>query len=393
MGKRISVEELEALREYATEKQMPKLEAAIAHKGNYVAAAKSMGYEESVVRQTVARLKHIAGRMQSPIQALNPNETPSGFSIDRISKHIDKEGKVSGWVIANRDKEDQFQAMMEAWESFSMNLPRATVTPPPSVVLDDLLCDYTIGDAHLGMLAWAEEAGDDWNLEDGVQIMRRAMSHLVDGAPQAKTAFILDVGDYTHADNQDNETAKSKNKLDVDGRWAKVLNVAVYAMCDLIDMALEKHETVLYRAAVGNHNTHNATMMAVAMKMRYMNEPRVVVLDSPAMHNYYQFGCNLLADTHGHTTRADNLPLLMAVDRPDMWASTTNRVFRTGHVHHLSQKEYPGCSVITYRTLAPKDAWHAGEGYRSNREMTMTVYHKNTGRVGASFVNPSMLGY
>jgi len=44
MGKRISVEELEALREYATEKQMPKLEAAIAHKGNYVAAAKSMGY-------------------------------------------------------------------------------------------------------------------------------------------------------------------------------------------------------------------------------------------------------------------------------------------------------------------------------------------------------------
>lgn len=87
------------------------------------------------------------------------------------------------------------------------------------------------------------------------------------------------------------------------------------------------------------------------------------------------------------------LPMLMAVDVPKMWASTTNRVWRTGHIHHLSTKEYTGCTVVSYRTLAPKDAWHSASGYRSNREMQMTVYHKDRGRVGASFVNPSMLGY
>ena len=116
-------------------------------------------------------------------------------------------------------------------------------------------------------------------------------------------------------------------------------------------------------------------------------------MDKAAHHHYYQFGVNLLADTHGHTAKAEKLPLMMAVQVPDMWAATTNRVWRTGHVHHLSQKEFSGCSVITYRTLAPKDAWHKASGYESNREMQCTVYHRNRGRVGASFVNPSMLGY
>jgi hypothetical protein len=111
------------------------------------------------------------------------------------------------------------------------------------------------------------------------------------------------------------------------------------------------------------------------------------------MFNYFQFGVNLLADTHGHTTKSEKLPLIMAIDQPKMWAETTNRIWRTGHVHHLTEKEYGGCSVLTYRTLAPKDSWHAASGYRSNRDMRATVYHYDKGTVGINIVNPSMLGY
>ena len=329
----------------------------------------------------------------SPTDALKSEETPAGFSIERISKHIDKEGVVSGWVIANRDKEDKFNAMIEAWNEVCTSLSKAELTPAPSKTMENLLCDYTIGDNHTGLYAWAEEAGDDWDLEKSVDILRKAMNHLVSHAPAAETAYILDVGDFFHADNQSNETSHSGNKLDVDGRYAKVLSAGIQCVIDLIDLALQKHKTVLYRSVIGNHNEHSAIMMNLAVKMRYHNEPRLVVLDSPAFHHYYQFGCNLLADTHGHTTKVDNLPLMMAVDQPKMWSETTNRVWRTGHIHHLSQKEYSGCTVVSYRTLAPKDAWHSASGYRSNREMQVTIYHKETGRVGCSFVNPSMLGY
>lgn len=389
----MTIPQLTELLEYANDKQKIMVNAAIEANGNYHAAGRLLGTDESTVRSAVRRLADKVARTMSPTAALNPLETPSGFSIQRISKHIDKEGVVSGWVIANRDKEEQFNAMMEAWEGICVNLPKADLIPAPKGTMDKLLVDYTIGDNHTGLYSWAREAGDDWNLEKSVDILYKAMNHLVYHAPAAETAYILDVGDFYHADNQSNETSHSGNKLDVDGRYAKVLSAGVECICSLITLALQKHKKVLYRSVIGNHNEHSAIMMNLAVKMRFHNEPRLEVLDSPAFHHYYQFGCNLLADTHGHTTKADNLPLLMAVDQPEMWAGTTNRVWRTGHVHHLSQKEYGGCTVITYRTLAPKDAWHAASGYRSNRDMRATVYHKDRGTVGINIVNPSMLGY
>lgn len=388
---KLSIDRLKELLDYANEPQRVKIEAVIKHGGNMSAAARELGCDESIIRRMLTRLDRNAAATMSPMKALDASETPAGFSIQRISKHIDKEGNVSGWVIANRDKEDQYNAMMEAWQEVCAGLPKAEVTKAPRSFMRDLLVDYTIGDAHIGMYAWAEEAGDDWDLHKGVEIMRKAMSYLVDRAPPAETAYILDVGDYFHSDNNDNETSRNKNKLDVDTRWGKVLKVGIQAMIDLIDMALTKHKTVYYRAVCGNHNDHTSVMMNVAIQMRYHNEPRVIVLDKQNTYNYFQFGVNLLADTHGHNTKAENLPLIMATDEPKMWAETTNRIWRTGHVHHMSQKEYAGCSVITYRTLAPKDAWHASSGYRSNRDMRCTIYHKSKGTVGMNVVNPTML--
>lgn len=390
----MTIPQLEQLLPYANEKQVEYINAAIQTKGNLSKAARLLGVSsESLLRQAIKRVSHMRARMMNPQEALNPKETPAGFSIQRISKHIDKEGNVSGWVIANRDKEDSFNAMMEAWQEVCAEIPKVTLTPAPKSTMKDLLCDYTIGDNHTGLYAWAEEAGEDWDLDKSVDILRKAMNHLVYHSPAAETAYILDVGDFFHADNQSNETSHSGNKLDVDGRYAKVLRAGIQCIVDLITMALQKHKTVLYRSVIGNHNEHSAIMLNEAIRQRFYDEPRLTVLDKAAHHHYYQFGVNLLADTHGHTAKADKLPLLMAVNEPKMWAETTNRVWRTGHIHHESVKEYSGCTVVSYRTLAPKDAWHKASGYESNREMQCTVYHRHKGRAGAHFVNPTMLGY
>lgn len=393
-NKENKLRELEELREYATEGQMRVLEALIANNGSSDKAAEDLGLRSgSTVRTIRRKIQAESSRRMSPGKALSPLETPIGFSVDKVTKYINKDGQVTGWVSASRDKETQYEAMLGAWEDVCNTIPSVSITPAPKSTMRDLLCDYTIGDNHTGLYSWAKEAGDDWDLEKSVDILRKAMNHLVYHAPAAETAYILDVGDYFHADNQSNETSHSGNKLDVDGRYAKVLSAGIECIVELITMALLKHKKVIYRSVIGNHNEHSAVMMNLAVKMRFHNEPRLEVLDSPGHHHYYQFGTNLLADTHGHTTKADNLPLLMAVDVPEMWAATTNRVWRTGHIHHLSQKEYSGCTVVSYRTLAPKDAWHSASGYRSNREMQVTVYHKVKGKVGAHFVNPSMLGY
>lgn len=386
--------ELQRLLKYAnTDTQKSRIEAVIEH-GNMTQAAKALGIHRSSVSKTLKACRIRAAKAGDDPDGSLTHKAPAGFSIDRVSSFLDEDGKVSRqWVIANRDKEDQFNSMIEAWQDVCESMPKVELTPAPNNSLENLLCDYTIGDNHTGMFAVAEEAGDDWDLKKSLDILNKGMNHLVSCAPAAETAFILDVGDFFHSDNQTNRTAHSGNALDVDGRYAQILNAGIQCICTLIALALQKHKKVIYRSVIGNHNEHSAIMINLAIKMRFHDEPRLEVLDSPSIHNYYKFGVNLLADTHGHTTKADKLPLLMAVDAPEMWASTTNRVWRTGHVHHLSEKEYPGCSVVTYRTLAPKDSWHSGSGYRSNREMRCTTYHKENGLVGINIVNPTMLGY
>lgn len=392
-GKKYTTGYLKSLMEYTDDSNVLSWLEYLCSGRSMNECSKEFGVADTTVGRAIKRLEHIASKMGD-----NENikfKAPAGFSIDRVSTFVDDEGKVSRqWVIANRDKEDKYNAMLEAWTEVCNSMTKATLVAEPIMNSNtSLLCDYTIGDNHTGLYAWAEEAGDDWNLENSVSILKNAMNHLVYHAPAAHTAFILDVGDFFHSDNMDNETRRSGNKLDVDTRWAKVLSAGIECLCYLIDLALQKHQKVIYRSVVGNHNEHSAIMINIAIKLRYSEEHRVEVLDNPSMFNYYQFGVNLLADTHGHTVKADNLPLLMATDVPKMWSETTNRVWRTGHVHHLSQKEYSGCTVITYRTLAPKDAWHSSMGYRSNREMRCTVYHKDRGTVGINIVNPTMLGY
>lgn len=320
---------------------------------------------------------------------------PDGLAVKGTSTYYDEDGNVRGqWVKTDKEKEDQLQVIKQALEDFVSNtIPKAELTPVPMESDEKLLCDYTIGDAHVGMYAWAREAGDDFDTDTAVNMLRKAIQYLVSSAPNAHTAFILDVGDFFHSDNQSNETSRSKNKLDVDTRWARVLELGIMCVIDMIDLALQKHQKVIFRAVIGNHNEHTAVVLNTAVKLRYSEEPRVEVLDNPALHNYYQFGKNLLADTHGHTTKANDLPLLMATDVPQMWADTTTRIWRTGHIHHDSRKDYNGCTVETYRTLAAKDAWHAGEGYRSNRDMKCTIYHETNGMIGRNIVNPSMIGY
>jgi hypothetical protein len=71
----------------------------------------------------------------------------------------------------------------------------------------------------------------------------------------------------------------------------------------------------------------------------------------------------------------------MATDRAKDWGETKYRHWYCGHWHHLSRKEFPGCSVETFRTLAARDAWHSAHGYRAGRDMQLIVHHSQYGEI------------
>jgi hypothetical protein len=243
-----------------------------------------------------------------------------------------------------------------------------------------------MGDPHLGMFAWAQETGQNFDLKIAEANLVGAVDHLVGLAPPAEEALIINLGDFYHTDNQTNRTARSGHALDVDSRWSKVLGVGIRAMRRCIDAALKKHARVTVICEIGNHDDHSSVMLAHCLSQFYERDPRVTVDVSPAKFHWYRFGRNLIGTTHGDTAKPDRLPAVMACDRPKDWGETEHRYWYTGHVHHDSLKEYPGCIVETFRTLAPGDAWHRGQGYRSGQDMKCDVLHREFGRINRHVV-------
>lgn len=321
------------------------------------------------------------------------NYVSLGEVLKGTSTLFDSDGSIKQqWVKTDVPRQQQLDAFKQAIETFSSSVPSATPSKPLTApIVDDTMAIYPIGDAHVGMLAWKPESGADNDLVTIETALTSAITMLVQQATPSKEAFIIDVGDWFHSDNQNNRTSKGNNALDVDGRYAKVLEVGLLLATKLIDCALTKHETVHWRSAIGNHNDHSALMMNQFIKAYYRNDSRVIVHCSPAMFYYHKFGKNLIGITHGHAAKAEKLGEIMAVDCNDYWSETRFRYWYTGHVHHQSVKEFPSCVVETFRTLSGKDAWHASMGYRSGQDMKCIILHKDYGEVSRTTVNLAQL--
>jgi hypothetical protein len=87
----------------------------------------------------------------------------------------------------------------------------------------------------------------------------------------------------------------------------------------------------------------------------------------------------LIGTTHGDTCKFPKLAGVMAADKPKAWGRTKHRYWYTGHFHSSKVEEYPGVLCEQFRTLAAKDAYTAGAGYRSGRDMRVIVLHKEFG--------------
>lgn len=304
-----------------------------------------------------------------------------------------RDGKeVLKWVKQSRN--DDRKVAEEIIKNLAECLPRVKSTEPRSKIFrQDAIAVYPMGDPHFGMFAWGEESEADFDLKIAETSLCAAVDRLVDTVPACEEALIINLGDFFHADNSAGRT-QSGHILDTDTRWAKVLRVGIKAIRQCIESALSKHKHVSVINAIGNHDEHTAMFLSVALSNIYESEPRVTIIDNPTMKHYHRFGNNLFGVHHGHTIRMKDLPMQMAADRPKDWGETKHRFIFTGHIHHDSKIEesWSGVVVESFRTLAPKDSYHAGRGYKSARDMKSILFHKEFGEIERHTVNVDMLG-
>ncbi len=379
------------LEEFATETQKKYILAINSH-GSGRKAAEALGINPSTINGSMQALtRHAATKGYAPAYDMT-RPAPAGFAVKGTSTYYDEEGKVRGqWVKTNRNTEETEELLREFVQELCKDVqPLPPLSKSPDLTDDALLAVYPMGDPHFGLLAWWRDAGGNFDLKEAERLTTGAIDRLVASAPAARTGLLLNLGDMFHADNQSNLTV-SGHQLDVDGRWKKALQIGLRAMVYCVRRMLDKHERVIFRINGGNHDGHSSYALALMMDCYFHLEPRVEVDLSPAVCWYHQFGQVLIGSTHGDTIKGSELLAIMAADEPKAWGETSHRHWLVGHVHHQDIKEYRGGTVEYFRTLAARDAWHQGQGYRAGRDMRLIVLHKEFGEVERHRCDVAML--
>jgi hypothetical protein len=367
-----------------TERQREIAQAVIENK-TYAKAARVLGMNPSSVKMSMERLKRKAARKGYYPEGDATMPVLPGMYLKGLTTQYAgpaSEGNIiSQYVLQRADSvllDELAREMAEAFFSDRKPLPPAKA---PKKVDDRLLAVLPICDVHVGLLADQEETGDsDYDIRIATKLLTQGMEKLLLRVPSTKQAVVALLGDICHYDGPDPKTSRSGNFLDSDTRYWKVARVAYELVRQMIDQSLRKFESVHLVSTAGNHDPVSGVWMEIAIKAAYANEKRLTMDFGPRSLKMFTHGVNILGFAHGHEKKFDTLGELLVADYPEE-AHRTERLVLSGHVHHEKSRETRLARVESFRTLAPKDAWHTHSGYRSGRDLKAIILDDRFGEV------------
>jgi hypothetical protein len=355
--------------------------AYIEHGEVAAAAARSMDKPVETVRCILKECRekgyHLSDGARGAMQnaGLSGAEAKAGWIVNVDPETGSRQSTY--WRAPEGDTENIIDRLRDAFEGITP----AVIIPAPEYSNADLLSVYPIPDAHVGLQSWGKETGEDYDTEKATDRIKSWVAQCVASAPPSETAIILGVGDLTHADDQTNQTPRSKHQLDVDTRHFKTLDMTIAAMAAAIETAATKHRRVIVRILPGNHDTTTYMAVLFALAERYRDNARIEVQKIPGEFFAHQFGKVLIAAHHGDKAKAERLVLFMADQFPTMWGETRHRFLYTGHLHHLKSQDIGGVQHEQLRAITARDAYAVAHGYTARAQMQTIVFHREHGEV------------
>lgn len=318
---------------------------------------------------------------------------PDGYRVKGTSTLTDEFGNTKlQWVKTDVDAERQLEIMRAVVDGMCSDItPVAPVKKPTRKTDDKLLNLYTVSDFHLGMLSWADETGDDWDMKIAEDLFSRWFDSAFQQAPAASTAVINLLGDLAHFDSLDAVTPASGHVLDADTRYQKLVRTMIRMVRRVIEMALVKHPVVKLLIVQGNHDESGMIWLAEMFHTLYDNEPRVFVDTSADVYKMVQHGKTTLFFHHGHKARFDAIEPVMIAKFRKAFGDSEYSYAHVGHLHHQKLVESRNMIVEQHRTLAAKDAYASRGGWMSGRSANVITYSADYGEVGRLTISPEML--
>lgn len=378
------------LYDYATPRQREFLDA-IEQYGSATAANKALGLSTDIVAKSMRRLRAHAAKQGYAPGHFEHGVAP-GYAMGKVTVQRGPDGLVERtWERQSPDRQNLLEALEAAVDAMAGHIAPADPVAPRANHQDNLLTLYTFTDYHVGMLAWHKEGGADWDLDIAERTGIKAMAAMAAGAPPSARAVVNIQGDFLHWDGLTAITPQHGHVLDADGRFGKVVDVAIRLIRQLVAEALAKHAHVTLLICEGNHDLASSLWLRKLFAVLYENEPRITVHASELPYYAIEHGNTLLGFHHGHLRKNEQLPALFAAQFREMWGRCQKVYIHTGHRHHREEKDHTGARVIQHPTLAARDAYAARGGWWSEREITAMHYSRQFGWVGSNNITPEML--
>lgn len=292
------------------------------------------------------------------------------------------------WVKTSVEHEKLIAMMREVVDELKQD-----VTPIQPIKLlykdhqADLLNLYTLSDAHIGMLAWNEDGGADWDLKIAEKTIMDAFGHLIACSPNAKHAFFAQLGDGLHSDGMKALTPGHGHILDQDGRYPKVVRTAIRIFRNVVAMLLQKHKEVTVLMAQGNHDEASSVWLQEMFSVVFEKNKRVNVIVSPKPYYAFEHGDVMLGFHHGHKKNPAELSDVFTAEFRPMYGRTKRTYIHSGHFHSAKVIETRSAHIQQHGTLAARDAHASHNAYKSERSIASTTYHKTRFRYAENYFN------
>ena len=360
--------------------------------GNVLAASRELGISIRTLRGVFSRLRERRDAAEMGAEMPDSRYILPGQKIAGVSTLAKTQDGNLQWIKTKEDREAVEREIDELREALTDSLPREKAVKPSKVSKnEDLLNLHILTDFHLGMYAWGEEAGEDWDMKIAEDLLVSWFQYAIKTAPPASVGVLAQLGDMIHIDGLEPLTPASKHLLDSDTRFQKIIRIAIRALRRIIRMMLKKYESVHIIMADANHDPASSAWMREVFHAFYEDEPRVTVDRSPSTYYCYEHGETSLFFHHGHKRRPNNIDDVFTAKFREVFGRTSQSYAHMGHLHHKEAKETNLMIVEQHRTMAASDAYGARGGWLSGRSASVITYHKKYGDVGRFEVNPKML--
>lgn len=362
--------------------------------GNYSAVAKFFNVHRSTVQESLAygrkrearRMAELPDGVVDALQRTGIDEQHAKFGYRRVKDPETGSFNTVFWRMPDMTP----QSVAELLRDALIDIPLAPDIALESAVDEDIITLIPIADAHIGVLAWAEETGEEWGTGSAAERLVNWSSRVLQALRPSSRCILLLAGDLFHADDGRAETPTSKHRLDVDGRYFQILGIVVEAMAQTVDVALRHHQTVVVRILPGNHDPHASIALVMALAQRYRENPRVSVLQEPSEFFVYEFGRVMIAAHHGHRAKAPQMVHFIADEYAEMWGRTKHRYLFTGHLHHHKSQDIGGMTWEQLPAITARDAYTVSSAYVARARLTGITYHRNRGEIARTIVGPEL---